>query len=346
MSEQDARADALAELHRAHPWSPPKAPRSSVFHYTSPVGLLGILTNGELWASEAAGLNDLDEISKGWKLAQGWLSKLPEDDQFKRAAQTALEVSDLFRDFTAPESAFVLCASEVGDDANQWRLYGAGGAGYAVELDSTVPLAVRTDLKRRRDEAIEPDEAHKRIFRRDIFRDHCSVSPWTRVVYREGLAERYLEDARAWALSRLAIAQRARQFDSSDDPSPSQEADARAYGDIESAIASVAHTLKSRGFEGENEARVVVTFTAGDWHASYRSAPVGVTRYVRLCTAPPDERQILLKGEWDKKALLPIKSVRLGPALDGRHGREAVRSLLRRCGYEDVPVKASKVRLR
>ncbi len=339
MSEPEIRDAAVAEFHRARPWVPPKVPRQTVFHYTSATGLLGILTSAELWASEASALNDMDEISKGWKLAQKWLGSLPDDDDVRWAAQTALQVTDLFRDFTAPESAFVLCASEEGDDANQWRLYGDGGAGYAVEIDSSASLAVRTDKEAR---AHDPNV---RIFDRPYHDDQCSVSPWTKVVYRKALARNYLDNARGWADARLQVARRARRFDDVDDPSPSQEAESWAYTDIEGAIASVAHTLKARGFEGENEARVVVTFLSGDLHAMYRTTPAGVTRYVRLGAAP-DERRILYNGEWDKKALLPIKSVRLGPALDGRHGREAVRSLLRRCGYEDVPVKASKVRLR
>ncbi len=338
MSDQDTRAE-LAELHRSHPWTPPKAPRPTVFHYTSAQGLCGILAEGELWASEASALNDLDEITRGWRLATKWLDGLPPDDDVSTAAQTALEVSDLFRDFTAPESVFVLCASEEGDDANQWRLYGDGGAGYAVELDSTVPLAVRAGQ-----EAVSYSPS-RRVFNRRDFADQCSVSPWTRVTYRKAHARELLVNVREWAGGRLAMAERARQFDDWDDPSPSQEALSGAYSDIEGAIASVAHTLKARGFEGENEARVVVTFMAGDWHASYRAAAAGVTRYVRLC-ASPDGHPILVREKSDEKALLPIRSVRLGPALDGRHGRAAVRSMLARCGYEDVPVKASRVRLR
>ncbi len=50
------------------PWEPPKVdPGTVVYHYTSPVGLVGVMQQRELWASEATSLNDLSEVKKGLK---------------------------------------------------------------------------------------------------------------------------------------------------------------------------------------------------------------------------------------------------------------------------------------
>ncbi len=52
-----------------------------VFHYTTPTGLLNILERKELWATEAAGMNDVAEVRQGWAFIRDWMTDQdPTDD--------------------------------------------------------------------------------------------------------------------------------------------------------------------------------------------------------------------------------------------------------------------------
>lgn len=50
-----------------------------IYHYTTPQGLLGIVQSHSIWASEAAGLNELDEIHKGWDEIENYLETNQEE---------------------------------------------------------------------------------------------------------------------------------------------------------------------------------------------------------------------------------------------------------------------------
>ena len=54
--------------------------KEPVYHYTSAVGLLGIVENHELWATEAIGMNDMAEVHQGWDFIRGWVAKQDPDD--------------------------------------------------------------------------------------------------------------------------------------------------------------------------------------------------------------------------------------------------------------------------
>jgi len=108
----------------------------SVYHYTSAPGLIAVVESGRIWASEASSLNDRAEVPQGWESLQShlhnhknapagrWLMKYAMQDRNKE-----------------PHDVFMLCASTRDDDANQWRLYGASGRGYSIELDGSIQLA-------------------------------------------------------------------------------------------------------------------------------------------------------------------------------------------------------------
>ncbi len=52
----------------------------SIYHYTSPSGLLGLVENHELWATEATGMNDLGEVRQGWDFIRSWVRGQPRDE--------------------------------------------------------------------------------------------------------------------------------------------------------------------------------------------------------------------------------------------------------------------------
>jgi hypothetical protein len=99
-------------------------PSGCLYHYTGAAGLIGIIENRKLWATDHRHLNDRKEHQIGTRLLQDELkvSRLEKKDR------------SAFEDLVAStqKGYFVLSFSEQGDQLSQWRAYSAGGAGYAL----------------------------------------------------------------------------------------------------------------------------------------------------------------------------------------------------------------------
>lgn len=156
-------------------WGPPKlAPGARVWHYTSPTALVGIVTNRELWATEAPGLNDVSEIEQERRFIS---SGLPSTTA--KLSQLLMSFADGSRSSAArPSDVFVLAASLVGDDASQWCLQGGERMGFALELDTDVPLGVVSGTKRETDRAAS-DGNPSWVRMGEI----ATVAPWYKVAY-------------------------------------------------------------------------------------------------------------------------------------------------------------------
>lgn len=312
-------------------WVPPQvALVSSVFHYTSGAGLLGMLQSGAMWATEASGLNDTAEILQGWDAVGDWLDaqpRTPAIEELKYLASLKSLVGPLRADLS-----FVLAASANGDDANQWRLYGDNGRGYAVELDTSEPLVVTTSQQRLpgppivglEDMAAPQDTAH--------------VSDWDTVSYTTVEIDLKMRSLVQWAEeSNLTPAV----------TTPVRGADT-ARMILTDALAQAAATIKGAGFAGERELRVVVTFDFEDRHVEYHAGQFGVVRHALLTGSDGHADSDIVfpaPGGTLPVRRLPIRSVRLGPAHNARLGSPAVVSLLDRHGYS-APVLESAVALR
>lgn len=319
------------------PWQPPfKVPSgTSLFHYTSAHGLLGILDSGTLWATEASGLNDAAEIVLGQRKVRELITALPESE-LKSEMQLAVEY---VYDANGPDASdvFVLAASLQHDDANQWRLYADDGRGYCVELDSGMPLTVLAGGEPTRTESPR-DDAH--LLPTGLLTDQGYVSAWSRVLYDDKDIRETFSHLVSWADRAQTEAEGAEWPDpESGDPSPSQE-----FGyQLSRAIASLTRCVKAPGFAGETEARVLISFLWGDLHAHSRATPRGIVRHFSLGTAVEGGKAVTFDRK--ESVILPIKSVTLGPGLRFELAAPAIRSLLGRYDYE-VEVLESDVRLR
>jgi hypothetical protein len=124
--------------------------------------VLGILTTGELWATNAAYLNDSSEL----KIAAQVLSDAVDEfatefpDGFSNALKELDFVALQHRGFLATLDVFVACFCVSDDLLSQWRGY-ASGRGYAIgidtgkiELPDTIPayLELRKVLYKRSDQ--------------------------------------------------------------------------------------------------------------------------------------------------------------------------------------------------
>lgn len=140
-------------------WSPPALrPGTSVYHYADPSGLVGILENWELWATEASGLNDTSELAHRRKVVVRLLSGLTERDRDDETVEDLLgATTDEHAARRELQTTYLLRALPARDDAAQPRPYEGRRAGYALHLDTSEPLRVirRTDPPA---ETSEPDD--------------------------------------------------------------------------------------------------------------------------------------------------------------------------------------------
>ncbi len=102
----------------------------AVHHYTSLTGALGILESGRLWFTERYHLNDPSEISYGIDICKELLNERGRSDDASRLEQSANDVFDNFRFFSASFSL-------VSDDINQWRNYADGGRCVALSFKAS-----------------------------------------------------------------------------------------------------------------------------------------------------------------------------------------------------------------
>ena len=108
------------------------------YHYTTDVGLQGILESGKLWLTDIFALNDPSELRHGYKLAIDIL-----DEQAKSGPDEYLGFAEVFKTvlnekFKEIAHYFICSFSEHGDNLGQWRAYADDGRGYVLGFDTTV----------------------------------------------------------------------------------------------------------------------------------------------------------------------------------------------------------------
>lgn len=106
-------------------------PPRILYHYTSQVGLIGILRKREIWASKIHYLNDSKEFSLALDLARHALKTRASRESSQREINR-LEVLLDEIDSIRAVNICVCSFSEVGDSLSQWRGYTGGGAGFSL----------------------------------------------------------------------------------------------------------------------------------------------------------------------------------------------------------------------
>jgi hypothetical protein len=116
----------------------------TLFHYTTATGLLGILKNGNLWASDLRFLNDAQESVYARDMVIGAIEKMENpvqrsDHWAQKHGQAAIDTFANYHGFVLDEvrssefGVYVTCFCESGDLLSQWRGYGQDH-GYAIEI--------------------------------------------------------------------------------------------------------------------------------------------------------------------------------------------------------------------
>lgn len=107
----------------------------TIYHYTSPAGLLGILETGILWASDIWFLNDQMEFVIALELAGDVLEEYTHNspNRFRRGLYHVLTDS---LESVRGAHVFVASFSENADQLSQWRGYCPTASGYSIGLST------------------------------------------------------------------------------------------------------------------------------------------------------------------------------------------------------------------
>jgi len=166
----------------------------ALYHYTTGSNLIRILGSGELWATQLNCLNDASE----YLYVMGRLRAHILKQYGSRVSSDTRFLLDLILQgrISHPEAAregrFVACFTEDGDDLSQWRAYGGGEGGYALQFDSTYLRSFPQD---------PPTIVLGRVEYRENVQDRFlrSVSTHTIKFFRDGLKKKRAPSREAWA---------------------------------------------------------------------------------------------------------------------------------------------------
>jgi hypothetical protein len=117
-------------------------PPAALYHYTGADGALGILSSGEIWATDALFVSDSKELRYGQDvLLQTWNDFRQTKEQSKVMDFIGTLVEVMCGDLAKIYSAYLACFCEAPDLLSQWRAYGQTGVRFAIGLDT---LKLRT----------------------------------------------------------------------------------------------------------------------------------------------------------------------------------------------------------
>lgn len=330
------------------PWQPDGLPPgTTAYHYTPPAGLLGILEDRTLWATEANGLNDTSEVVQGRKLIAAYArSELDRDPDDAVMAMLAMAADPELRD-PLTGRVYVISASLDPDDAGQWRLYGGARAGYALHIDTDRPLVV----------VDEPPSHQAQTPSPGPLSGVASVTRWTPVVYSEQGHREIIESLATWVRAEMPDYRAMAEQHFSDDP-VKNELVQRALGEtgmrllIESVDAAAA-LLKPAGFRGEREVRAIIRLHETNEHVRLRANDHGIVQYVRVASPPAGSlplpslpHELHPTGSTAATRALPVTGLTVRPTPYFAHGLPALLAALRRADLPGVTPKESEAPLR
>lgn len=282
------------------PWNNPK---DFLYHYTTTEGLIGIITSGQIWLTNAGFLNDSQEITYGAKRAglrlRNRAEKLratPNDCETNRHIAEHLEaIATSIESINAPgnerfEFPYIASFSEERDDLSQWRGYAEGGYCIAFHRE-----ALRTYLIPAGENVIPGIGQNIPILEKVQYGDET-----------ESHIEEYV-DLTIQGLTRNGSLEAPQGIDT--------------YHMIKRIIAPALITTKHPAFKAENEWRIHLTDIQS---LSFRASPQGPVPYTQV--------------HFDGPA---IAEIMVSPGDYSNRRARAAEELLFHNRYESVPVTTS-----
>src|SRR4051794_32982715 len=110
-----------------------------LYHYTSPAGLIGIVSSRTVWATVMHYLNDAKEFQKAIEIAHGILYNTSADAADVASVVQACAELDEALERVSRVHVCIFSLTEQKDLLSQWRGYCPAAGGYSIGFD-TSPL--------------------------------------------------------------------------------------------------------------------------------------------------------------------------------------------------------------
>jgi hypothetical protein len=301
------------DAHMLRALKPRRKSPPLLYHYTSAEGLLGILNNRAIWASDIRTMNDMRELNYSTDLLRELAIAKASTNNIPELLECCSSISELL---DTDLRSYAVCFSELADDLPQWRAYAGGIGGYAIGFD------------------LKASKFHNFFSHAPLYDDDVLVS----LIYNPKRQVQLLSDLLDVIIAQLRILKTSYQnneFTGTDFIDICKDYEIH----ITLKILDYLLRMKSPEFESEHEWRVMQCSLGreGRLEAKYR-ANRGILRgYVE---------HPLYKGDLDVSERLPIKSIVLGPNSEINIARSILEECLTALGYDDINIITSKVPIR
>ena len=289
-------------------------PPDTLYHYTSGEGVVGILREKNLWATNILYLNDSTELTDARDVFRTELNASLDMGRLADWISTGLVLYAR----SVPLDHFVVSFCEHGDLLSQWQGYGPHGSGYSLGFSSSVLMASASA-------------------KTSNVRGTCTLS---KVKYKHD-EKRELIQKRMGILCEFLAPVSSQLLDMTD-----QERDSYSFflWQIASSLNPTFALMKNDAFEAENEWRLVRTFRRPAVPSAHRS-PI-LVRSVKGRLAPYVEISWQLPSNQSSNELRGLDVVYCGPSPEPLLDQRAVTDLVFSYNSFNTRVLQSKVPLR
>lgn len=136
--------------------------KTMLFHYTSQSGLLGIVKEQEIWATNIHFLNDYKEFRHAFEILSEIIRRDLDSNSVLR--DKLIGHFDTLINLSPNINVFLASFSERGDLLSQWRGYCKDGAGYSIAFDKAALQKMAIDMGLTLIECIyDPEEQRKEM---------------------------------------------------------------------------------------------------------------------------------------------------------------------------------------
>jgi hypothetical protein len=312
MSGTPSIDDLIQKMNAEIESDPHEYPDEGVlYHYTDVAGLIGILNDGAIWATDFRQLNDREEL-RGEIVAMEEFASIARGkrigDSDGAAHKFLQEVAGTLKGrlLSSIVHVFMASFSAEGDLLSQWRGYAKHG--YAIGINMKAAPLLRQPEPGARGGA----DLVRCVYDESEFRERARAS----IRRIDEITRRYVSLRRR----------------------PEEKARLYKNGKVSllAELGTLAPRLKHPGFAEEKEYRLVAVLPRHKPKADvlqFRGSPSGaVVPYVQVPLGK------------DKR--LPLVSLRLGPAHDTERSERGARTLLDCRGYDTIPIKPSSIPFR
>lgn len=291
----------------------------AIFHYTTAEGLLGILTSGEMWATNYKYLNDSSELEHAFRLLNRILAEVLESasdlSALSRATLTAISGSP---QLGLPYiDLFVSCFCGKDDLLSQWRGYGAQGGGYSVGFNPVVPIQQSLLGRHYSLHRVLYEETQQTGLLRSLVEAFCGAMNGLEAVPCDGIKAPVTSSE--VSVRNLTIRTHL--------PPPVDE----LFSSFSRAVVTIAACCKSSSFREEEEWRLVHFFGKAEGFAhpeiQFRAAKGMVVPYIRL---PLFAEGLGPHMRGERPMNFRLSSVRHGPSLHPDSAKRSLQLLLSR----------------